>query len=228
VRLPWRLSLARRRSGVSFGAYAWRHTLTWRKQPCPDVDLARFGQIAFTDPAGMVHTWPSADTIVNIPVDDRGGMFEMRQVTRLLPTRTGSRQAHVLTTRTDLSAGEVLFRMGSRWRLENYFRYARMHFALDAHDSYAASDDDPDRMVPNPAKKTSRDTVNAARARLERVQATTDAALLDWHTPPPGPAVTLTNADHNQITAPLWKTEEALEQARQAHAGTPVASRWGR
>ena len=43
--------------------------------------------------------------------------------------------------------------MGSRWRQENYFRYARMHFDLDSHDAYATTDDDPTRMVPNPAKK---------------------------------------------------------------------------
>lgn len=197
-------------------------TLTWRKQPCPDVDPDGFSEITFTDPDGRVHSWQGADTIVDIPLDDRGATFEMRQVSRLLPTKGGDRQAHVLTTRTDLSAGEILFRMGSRWRLENYFRYARMHFALDAHDSYAVTDDDPDRMVPNPGKKTSRDTVNTARARLDRVQAATDAALLDWHTPPAGPAVTLTNADHNRITAPLWEAEEALEQARKHHAATPA------
>jgi len=38
----------------------------------------------------------------------------------------------------DLPAGEVCWRMSSRWREENYFRYARTHFALDALDSYAA------------------------------------------------------------------------------------------
>jgi hypothetical protein len=43
--------------------------------------------------------------------------------------------------------------MGSRWRQENYFRYARMHFDLDSHDAYATTDDDPTRLVPNPAKK---------------------------------------------------------------------------
>jgi len=43
--------------------------------------------------------------------------------------------------------------MGSRCRQENYFRYARMHFDLDSHDTYATTDDDPTRLVPNPAKK---------------------------------------------------------------------------
>ncbi|MDQ2710563.1 MAG: hypothetical protein M3Z25_24375, partial [Actinomycetota bacterium] len=54
------------------------------------------------------------------------------------------------TTRTDLPPAEIIYRMGSRWRQENYFRYARMHFDLDSHDSYTVTDDDPDRSVPNP------------------------------------------------------------------------------
>ena len=33
--------------------------------------------------------------------------------------------------------------MSSRWREENYFRFARTRFALDALDSYASAPDDP-------------------------------------------------------------------------------------
>jgi transposase len=198
-------------------------TLTWRKQPAPTIDGSLFAEVTFTDDTGLVHTWQAADTRIDLPVDDRGGTFSMRQVTRLIDTKTGTRQAHLVTTRTDLPVGEVLYRMGSRWRQENYFRYARMHFALDAHDSYTATADDPDRMVPNPAKKTTRDTVNNARAHLDRVQADTDALLLDWHTPPAGPPVVLSNTDYNRITANLRDAEQALATAQAANAAT-----WGR
>ncbi len=197
--------------------------LTWRKQPAPDIDPGLFTPVAFTDEHGRVHEWQAADTSVDVPVDDHGGTFTMRQLTRLLDTKTGTRQAHILTTRTDLSAGDVLYRMGSRWRQENYFRYARMHFALDAHDSYTATVDDPARMVPNPAKKTTRDTLASARNRLDRVQAATDAALLEWRTPKPGEStMMLTSADHNRITDPLWDAEQALTTAHDAHANTPA------
>ena len=196
--------------------------LTWRKQPAPDINRSLFAEVTFTDDTGLVHTWQAADTPVDLPVDDQGGTFPIRQVTRLIDTKTGTRQAHLVTTRTDLPVGEVLYRMGSRWRQENYFRYARMHFALDAHDSYTATDDDPDRMVPNPAKKTTRDTVNAARAHLDRVHAATDALLLDWHTPPAKEPVLLTNADYNQITGPLREAEHALANAQAVNAATPA------
>jgi hypothetical protein len=61
-------------------------------------------------------------------------------------------QTPILTNRTDLSAPQVAYRMATRWRQENYFKYAREHFAPDALDSYSAQPDDPDRLVPNPAK----------------------------------------------------------------------------
>ncbi len=197
-------------------------TLTWRKQPAPDIDPALFTEVTFTDEAGLVHTWQGADTRIQVPLDDHGATFPMRQITRLIDTKTGTRQAHVVTTRTDLPAGEVLHRMGCRWRQENYFRYGRMRFALDAHDNYTATTDDPDRMVPNPTKKTTRNTLNNARAHLERVQAATDAALLDWNTPPPGRPVLLTNTDYNKITGPLLDAERNLDKAQQVHAATPA------
>ena len=97
-----------------------------------------------------------------------------------------------------------------------------MHLALDAHDSYTATDDDPERMVPNPTKKTTRHTVNNARAHLDRVKAATDALLLDWHTPPAGPPVVLSNADYNRITANLRDAEQALATAQTVNAATPT------
>jgi hypothetical protein len=87
-----------------------------------------------------------------------------------------TRQIHILTTRTDLGVEEVIYRMGSRWRQENYFRFARMHFHLDSHDAYATTDDDPTRMVPNPAKKKAHTQVLAARARYDRALAATPRA----------------------------------------------------
>ena len=49
----------------------------------------------------------------------------------------------------------------------------------------------------------------------------TDAALLDWRTPHPGQTtLMLTNADHNQITAPLRDAERALDHAQHTNATT--------
>jgi len=42
--------------------------------------------------------------------------------------------------------------MFAQRRQENYFKYGRQHFALQALDPYAAVEDDPTRLVPNPAR----------------------------------------------------------------------------
>ena len=169
--------------------------LTWRKGVAQDIDPDLFTDLTYTDETGRTHTWRVADTTVDLPTNDAGEVFTMRQVSLTVPgTKTGrealgqdaTRQIHILTTRTDLPAEQVIYRMGSRWRQENYFRYARMHFDLDSHDAYATTDDDPTRMVPNPAKKKAHKQVLAARARYDRALASTDAALLEAKSPPPG------------------------------------------
>jgi hypothetical protein len=191
--------------------------LTWRKGAVEDVPAKEF-----SDETGRGHSWCLADTVVEVPIDDKGGVFTMREVTRRDVKNNGSRQVHVLTTRTDLSAAEVVYRMGARWRLENYFRYSRMHFDLDSHDSYATSDDDPERLVPNPAKRVAHLEVQAARARYDRAQARTDAAMLAARSPAPGAETILTNPVHDAITADLRAAEADLSAAQEAHKAVPA------
>src|SRR5664280_2791489 len=135
--------------------------LTWRKGLAEDVDPTLFTDAAWLDETGRTHAWRVADTTVDLPVGD-DQVFSMRQVSLLVANNktareehpaASTRQIHILTTRGDLPVEQVIYRMGSRWRQENYFRYARMHFDLDSHDAYATTDDDPTRLVPNPAKK---------------------------------------------------------------------------
>jgi len=135
--------------------------LTWRKGFAENVDPDLFTDVTYLDESGRTHQWRVADTTVDLPVDD-GQVFIMRQISLTVANnnsgrnkhgQASTRQIHILTTRTDLPVAEVIYRMGSRWRQENYFRYARMHFDLDSHDAYTTTDDDPTRLVPNPAKK---------------------------------------------------------------------------
>jgi hypothetical protein len=200
--------------------------LTWRKHPAPDVEAAAFTDVIYTDSHGLEHHWVLADTHVQLPVGDQA-TFGMRQVTRR-DARTG-KQAHVLTTREDLPAGEVMYRMGSRWRQENYFRYGRLHLDLDSHDTYTATPDDPSRSVPNPDKRTAHAAVAAAQARVQRERARTDAALLEARTPTDGTGtVLLTNTRHDEITAPLRAAQTDLDAAKARHADTPARVPLGR
>jgi hypothetical protein len=172
-----------------------------------------------------------ADTTVDLPVAGNDQVFTMRQASLLVANnKTGrgehgqdsTRQIHILTTRTDLPAEQVIYRMGSRWRQENHFRYARMHFDLDSHDAQATTDDDPTRMVPNPAKKKAHQQLLAARARHERALAVTDAALLQAVSPQPGVTLLITNADHDRLTTDLRAAETVLDTAQHAHRAIPA------
>ena len=96
------------------------------------------------------------------------GKLRLRQVTRL--TDNGH-QTPILTSRRDLSAAQVAYRMFDRWRQENFFKYLCQEYALDALVEYAAVPDDPTREVPNPAWAAVDAQLRQARAQWERLQA---------------------------------------------------------
>lgn len=93
---------------------------------------------------------------------------------------------------------------------------------LRPHDAYATTEDDPTRLVPNPAKKKAHQQVLAARARHDRALAGTDAALLDVVSPPPGQSVLITNTDHDTLTADLRAARADLDAAQAAHRAVPA------
>jgi transposase len=200
--------------------------LTWRKGPAPDLPAETFTTVTCTDDRDRRHEYDLAEGTAELAVNEgprKGQTVSLRQVTRRVPAKAGAtRQIHVLTTRTDLAAGEVCWRMTSRWREENYFRYARTHFALDALDSYAAAPDDPHRLVPNPAKKTAATRIRAAEAAAQAAEAARDAALLQLRSPAPGHAAYLTNQVINALAAPVEAAWQELDQAEQAAAAVPA------
>jgi hypothetical protein len=205
--------------------------LTWRKGPVPDLPAETFTTVACTDDRGRQHEYDLADTTVELGISDgprKGQTVTLRQVTRRVPAKAGAtRQIHALTSRDDLAAGEVCWRMTSRWREENYFRYARTHFALDALDSHAAAPDDPDRMVPNPAKKTAAARIRAAGHAITAAETARDAALLKLRSPAPGQAAYLSNQVINALGAPVEAACQELDQAEQAAAAVPARVRLG-
>ena len=79
-----------------------------------------------------------------------GRKLRLRQVTRL---REEEHQTAVVTSRWDLSAVEVAYRMFERWRQENFFKYQREEYAIDALVDYGTEAEDADRLVPNPERR---------------------------------------------------------------------------
>src|SRR5271157_4470278 len=145
--------------------------LTYRKaaagKDIPGIPDDQFAAASWTGDDGRAAESDLAESTIELPVtagEHKGEVLTLRQVTR----RDKDRQVHILTTRdaAALPAAAVVYRMTSRWREENYFRYARAHFALDALDTYATTPEDPARLVPNPAEKTAAAAVPAARKQL--------------------------------------------------------------
>ena len=200
--------------------------LTWRKGPAPDLAAEVFTTITCTDDRGRAHEYDLADTTVELGIGDgprKGQTVSLRQVTRLVPAKAGAtRQIHALTSRDDLTAGEVCWRLASRWREENYFRYARTRFALDALDCYAAAPDDPARLVPNPAKKAAAARVRQAEAATQAAETARDTALLQLRSPAPGQAAWITNQVINALAAPVEAAWHDLDDAGQAAAAIPA------
>jgi hypothetical protein len=111
------------------------------------------------------------------PVRFLRGKLRLRQVTRL--TDDG-KQTPILTSRWDLRDIVVAYRMFERWRQENFFKYMREEFLIDALANYQVEPDDPERSVPNPARRAVDRELRKARARLNGLKQTYGDASLDY------------------------------------------------
>jgi hypothetical protein len=143
--------------------------LTYRKSPLPREPRSAFKKASFTDELGITHDYLLADRKVRIVYDAKRRRFECRQITRL--DEVSGHQTQVITTRDDPDAGLLAHAMFSRWRQENFFRYQRAHYGLDALDAYETEPDDPTRLVPNPVRRDADRALREARSSLALAEA---------------------------------------------------------
>jgi len=152
---------------------------SWARSP-----ISTFTTVDYTGPDGICQSYELAERPIDVPVPAQhaspgedatvASTLTLRLIIRRSPD---GHQTPILTNRLDLTAAEVAYRMAARWRQENYFKYGREHFALDALDGYADTPDDPTRLVPNPAKARALDHVAWARADLTAAHADIAGAL---------------------------------------------------
>ena len=175
--------------------------LTYRKndtgKDIPDLPGAAFAAASCTGDDGRAHAFDLADTTISPDRQRRRAQRPRADLAAGHPPQArqhppGPHPDHP-PGRCDLPAAAVIYRMTSRWREENYFRYGRAHFALDALDSYAVTPEDPARMVPNPAKKTAAAAVKTAKKTLASAAAAREAKLAALRSPAPGTSVMITN-----------------------------------
>jgi transposase len=145
--------------------------LTYRAGRCRRINERRF----IRRRAELDGRW--ADYLLHDqPVRLLKGKLRLRQVTRLCDT---GHQTQVITSRWDLRDIEVAYRMFDRWRQENFFKYMREEFLLDALVDYRIEPEDPTRTIPNPERRTLDKQIRAARADLARLEREYGAAAAD-------------------------------------------------
>jgi hypothetical protein len=145
------------------------------------------------------------------------GKLRLRQVTRRMDN---GHQTPILTSRRDLPAAQVAYRMFDRWRQENFFKYLREEYALDALAEYGAVPDDPTREVPNPVWAAWDAKLRQANACLDRLQAEYGLE-------------SLTNLEHQRrtmrgfktaqgkLSQKIWRAWERVEQLEKRRAALP-------
>lgn len=95
------------------------------------------------------------------------GRLRLRQIVRR--TENGHQTA-LVTSRWDLPAAELAYRMFERWRQENYFKYMREEYELDGLVDYQVEPDDPQREVPHPRRKELERQRREARAEVAELE----------------------------------------------------------
>jgi transposase len=145
--------------------------LTYRKGRCRRINEQRF----IRRRAELDGNWVGY-LLHDEPVRFLKGKLRLRQVTRLCDD---GHQTQVITSRWDLRDIEVAYRMFERWRQENFFKYMREEFLLDALVDYRIEPEDPTRTIPNPERRALDKEIRAARVDLARLEREYGAAAAE-------------------------------------------------
>jgi len=189
--------------------------LTYRKGASRHVAKSRFQKY---ETAG--ESYLLADQNIRLKLPDRTRLA-LRQVTRLADN--GAHQTPIVTSRRDLTALEVASRMFGRWRQENFFKYLREEYALDALVEHDTVPDNPLREVPNPARRDIDNKLRQARSELAEIQAQYGLAAL--HNPEQArPTIRGFKIAHGKVGRALRQALErvATLEARRAKIPTYV------
>jgi transposase len=142
--------------------------LTYRKGRCRRINERRFVRRRANLDGRFVEY-----LLHDQPVRFLKGRLRLRQVTRLCD---GGHQTNVITSLWNLRDIEVAYRMFDRWRQENFFKYMREEFLLDALIDYQIEPEDPTRTIPNPERRALDKQIRMARAAVANLERELGAA----------------------------------------------------
>lgn len=190
--------------------------LTYRKDPPKREPASAFAEHTVVDERGVAHAYQLADRNVRLAYNNGRNYLECRQITRLCDS---GHQTTIIATGTHRHGepGPLAWAMFNRWREENFFRYMRARFGLDALDTYTVIADDAARTVPNPAKKAAAARTKALKATIASGEATLGRLS---HLPQLAGSLAELSATLDEVRAQLDQHQAA---ARKLPARVPLA-----
>jgi len=124
----------------------------------------------------------------------------------------------ILTSDFDACPAAILSWLKSRWREENFLKYASANYGIDAICDYIAAIETSTKIIDNPARKRTASAVRTAKAALAAAQQELAALLRDPSIPARDKNGTLIPAAQDKIT----HAEQALAAAEAARRKTPA------
>jgi transposase len=143
--------------------------------------------------------------------------FWMREIRRLCGD---GHQTSVLASPQDRPAEELAEQMFHRWRQENFFRYMRHHYALDALLTYNVEAADPQRLVRNPEKKAVTAQVRRVAGELKELEQQYAQLMIGQSGERKGKAAGR-KREAKQLEEKIRKTREQCEALKQKRKSTP-------
>jgi hypothetical protein len=166
------------------------HWVTYRRAPL--AVPSRLPVITTAVTGGRYREITQAEEMVQIK--DYG---EARQITLF---EHGKVALQILTSDTDACPADILAWLKSRWREENFLKYASGNYGIDKICDYIASIDTNTKIVDNPARKKATATVRDAEKTLATAERDLAALLADPAITPAAKNTTLIPAAQKNIT----------------------------
>jgi len=150
--------------------------------------------------------------------EETAGLTDYGQARQLTLLEHGQVVLQVLTSDFEACPAKILAWLKSRWREENFLKYAADNYGIDKVCDYIAAVETNTKMIDSPARKAANATIRQADKNLAAAREDYAAMLADPAIPASAKNTRLIPAARKKIT----KAEKALTAARAARDKTPA------
>jgi prepilin-type processing-associated H-X9-DG protein len=146
------------------------------------------------------------------------GKLRLRQITRLREDE--KHQTHIVTSRLDLPAVVLAYRMFERWRQENFFKYMDEEFALDSLIDYAVEPEEAEKLIPNPERLKINKKLAKPQAELRKVHMEYGKASAEYFAKNKG-TIDDFKAAHEELEKRIQKIEKRIASLKKKRKQIP-------